>query len=170
MKSWPRQWGLCRWRAPYGRYIWVWYSPMLVWHLLDPPGLSGLMTSTSWTHAYGTSKQFCLRVKPFVVFAWTANAFPWIPNNYYCFSTSTCEHFDVNTQFLPWIVTWWPNRETFVPWKFCTIRYISKAIIIQRSWWADKEEAYHGQYNVPLKQSACYQIRTYVPIWLVVTS
>ena len=33
------------------------FTPVLVRHLLVPPGLSGLMTSTCWTH--GTSKQSC---------------------------------------------------------------------------------------------------------------
>ena len=36
------------------------FTPVLVTHLLGPPGLSGLTISTSWTH--GTSKQSCWRL------------------------------------------------------------------------------------------------------------
>ena len=57
VKSRLEQWG--PWKAPDG----VWYSPpVLVTCLLGPPGLSGLMTSTCWTH--GTSKQSCWKLYP----------------------------------------------------------------------------------------------------------
>ena len=46
------------------------FTPVLVTHLLGHPGLSGFMTSTSWTH--GTSKQSCWQLLP-------ASGFPTHP-------------------------------------------------------------------------------------------
>ena len=41
------------------------FTPVLVTRLLGHPGLSGLMTGTSWTH--GTSKQSCWQLEKFAL-------------------------------------------------------------------------------------------------------
>ena len=66
--------------------------------------------------------QKCLRAKACAIFAWMANFFLRISKSF-----GTCGHcFDANVKDFPWILTWWPNHESFVPWKFCTIKvYLS---------------------------------------------
>ena len=131
------------------------FTPVLVRRLLGPPGLSGLMTSTSWTHETPSNP------------VWGPKLLQLLLLELYMFSHEfgTCGHFDANAQVFLWIFTWWPNHKSFVLQKFCTIRYISK--VIQRSWSIDKEEGIHKHTMASTmfhysNQHAIKYIRTYL--------